>query len=61
MTEDPRYRTALDRFFIEPEAVTDDDIATFAKVDDAMAHKAAIRRADAMRQSAEARHRAAMG
>jgi autotransporter translocation and assembly factor TamB len=61
MNEDPRYKTALDRFFIEPEAITDDDIATFAEVDDALATKASSRRDAARIAAAAARHRAAMG
>jgi hypothetical protein len=58
---DSRYKAALDRFYIEPEAISDDDIALMATVDDALANKAAIRRADALRKCAEVRHRAATG
>ena len=61
MTDDTRYKAALERFFIEPEAISDDDIAVMATVDDAVANKAAIRRADALRKCAEVRHRAATG
>jgi hypothetical protein len=61
MNDDARYKAAIDRFFIEPEAITDDDIELMSKVDDVLAHKAAVRRADALRQCAEVRHRAATG
>lgn len=61
MTDDARYEAALDRFYLEPEAITDDDISTLAAVDDLLATKAAVRRSDALRMSAEARHRNAMG
>jgi hypothetical protein len=61
MNDDARYQAALDRFFIEPEAISDEDISTLAAVDDALAEKAAIRRADALRMAADARHRKAMG
>jgi hypothetical protein len=61
MTDDARFQAALNRYLIEPEAITDDDISTMADVDDLLATKAAVRRADALRICAETRHRAATG
>jgi hypothetical protein len=61
MTDDLRYKAALDRLFVEPEAVTDSDIELMSKIDDALAHMAAVRRADTLRRCAETRHRAATG
>ena len=61
MSDDARFTAAMNRYFIEPEAITDDDISTMAEVDDLLATKAATRRADARRICAETRHRAATG
>ena len=49
MSDDARFTAAMNRYFIEPEAITDDDISTMAEVDDLLATKAATRRADARR------------
>jgi hypothetical protein len=61
MNDDAHYQAALDRFYLEPEAISDADIELMSKVDDALATKASTRRGDALRQCAEARHRAATG
>jgi hypothetical protein len=61
MTDNARYTAALERYFVEPEAITDADLSVLAGVDDALAEKAATRRSDALRLSAEHRHRVAIG
>lgn len=61
MTDDPKYAAAVDTFLTEPEALTQDQIDTLTQVDDRLGARAIAQRTAALRKSAEARHRAAMG
>ena len=61
MTDNPKYKAAIDRFLLEPEALTDDDINALKSVDDLLASRAITKRREMQTKSAEARHRAALG
>lgn len=61
MIDNPKYKAAVDRFLLEPEALTDDDINALKSVDDLLASRAITKRREMQTKSAEARHRAALG
>ena len=61
MTDNPKYKAAIDRFLLEPEALTDEDINALKGVDDLLASRAITKRREMQTKSAEARHRAALG
>jgi hypothetical protein len=55
------YDQALQTFFVEPEALTAEQINVLRGVDDRLADRAERKRADTLAKAAEVRHRAAMG
>jgi hypothetical protein len=61
MTHDEHLKAAADRFTLEPEALTQDDLDVLTRVDDHLGERAAKRRRDTLTKAAEARHRAALG